>query len=307
MTFGYNPFIDNFDFKGSANSGGNVVGPGSSIIGNFAAWDDTTGTTLADSGVNENDFVEITGDTMTGYLTLVGNPVGSNDAANKAYVDAVASGAVFKQVVVAASTANLVATYANGAAGVGATLTNNSTLAAFMLDGVSLSLNDRVLIKNQSTQAQNGSYTVTTVGSGAAAWILTRSTDYDQAAEILPGTVFPIASGTVNANTSWIETDTVTTVGTDAIFFSQFTYNSMTFLQVANNLSDVANVASSRSNLGLGSAALLNDPITETHGGTAQTTYTAGDILYASGANTLAKLPVSTNGKVLTLAAGIPS
>jgi hypothetical protein len=43
------------------------------------------------------------------------------------------------------------------------------------------------------------------------------------------------------------------------------------------------------------------------YGGTGLTTYTTGDILYASGANTLAKLPVGTNGAPLTLAAGIPS
>lgn len=43
------------------------------------------------------------------------------------------------------------------------------------------------------------------------------------------------------------------------------------------------------------------------NGGTSQSTYAAGDILYASATNTLSKLPVSTNGKVLTLTAGLPS
>ena len=45
----------------------------------------------------------------------------------------------------------------------------------------------------------------------------------------------------------------------------------------------------------------------EANGGTAQTTYTTGDLLYASGANTLAKLPVGTTGQVLKVAAGVPS
>ena len=66
-----------------------------------------------------------------------------------------------------------------------------------------------------------------------------------------------------------------------------------TFLQKANNLSDLTNTTTARSNLGLGSAALLTDPITETHGGTAQTTYAQGDLLYASAANTLSKLAKS--------------
>jgi uncharacterized membrane protein YiaA len=294
MTIVYNPFTDNLDYRGSA-SGGNIVGPGASAIGNFPSWADTTGTALDDSGFSATSFVKRIGDTMLGALVLSGNPVSANQAANKAYVDAIASGAIFKQLCVAGTTANLVATYVNGAAGVGATLTNNTTLAAFTVDGVSPSVNDRILVKNQSSTLQNGIYTVTVVGNGAVPWVLTRATDYDSPAEILPGTVIPIQSGTVNANTSWIETATVTAVGTDPIVFTQFTYNAATFLQVANNLSDVQSAATSRTNLGLGTAALLNDPITETHGGTAQTTYAQGDILYASAIDTLAKLAKSAS------------
>lgn len=51
----------------------------------------------------------------------------------------------------------------------------------------------------------------------------------------------------------------------------------------------------------------LDSPVDETLGGTGQTTYATGDILYASAANTLAKLPASTDGFVLTLASGVPS
>lgn len=47
--------------------------------------------------------------------------------------------------------------------------------------------------------------------------------------------------------------------------------------------------------------------LTATRGGTAQSTYATGDILYASAANTLSKLTAGSNGQVLTLAAGIPS
>lgn len=306
MTIVYNPFTDNLDYKGSSSSG-NIVGPGSSTIGDIAIWGDTTGTSLTDSGFSTADFLQKAGGTMTGNLILNGNPVSANQAVNKAYADAITSGAIFKQVVVAASTANLTATYANGASGVGATLTNATTQAAFALDSVSLSVNDRVLIKNQTTQLQNGIYTVTTVGSGATNWVLTRATDYDAPSEIVPGSVVPIMSGTVNANTSWIETNTVAAVGTNPIFFTQFTYNAATFLQVANNLSDVNSVSASRSNLGLGSIAVLNSPLDATHGGTAQTTYATGDVLYASGVNTLAKLTAGSDGKVLTLAAGVPS
>ena len=72
-------------------------------------------------------------------------------------------------------------------------------------------------------------------------------------------------------------------------------------------------------NLGTPSAATLTNatglPITagttgtlgETRGGTAQTTYTTGDLLYASGTNTLAKRAIGTSGQVLTVSAGVPT
>ncbi len=294
--------------KNTGGSGtGDVTGPGSSVAGNFASFADTSGSVIEDSGFDNNDFVLISGSTMTGTLVLNGNPTNANDAVNKAYADSISAGAIFKQVAVAASTVALTATYANGVSGVGATLTNAGALVAFALDSVVLNSLDRVLIKNQAAQAQNGIYQVTDQGSGATPWILTRTTDYDQSTEILAGTVIPIMSGTINSNTSWIQSNTVATVGTSAIFFTQYTYNSATFLQVANNLSDLNSASTARTNLGLGTAALLADPITSIHGGTGLVTYAIGDILYASGVNTLAKLAAGSNTQVLTLAGGVPT
>jgi hypothetical protein len=116
---------------------------------------------------------------------------------------------------------SLTATYANGASGVGATLTNSGTLAALTIDGVALTSADRVLVKNQASALQNGFYTVTTVGSGAVAWVLTRATDYDTAAEVLQGTYAAIAQGTTNTGTLWVETGLGPFIlGTTAIVFS---------------------------------------------------------------------------------------
>lgn len=154
-----------------------------------------------------------------------------------------------------ASTGALTATYSNGSSlGVGATLTNAGAMVAFAIDGASPAINSRILIKNQASTFQNGIYTLTTVGSGAVNWVLTRATDYDSPSEITSGDVVAITNGTVNAITSWLQTATVTTIGTDPIVFSQFSYAPTSFLLKANNLSDVAAVSTSRNNLGLGTA-----------------------------------------------------
>jgi len=98
----------------------------------------------------------------------------------KTYVDTIAAAGIhYHTAVRVESPSNLNASYNNGASGVGATLTNTGTLAAISIDGVALSLNDRVLIYNQSNAAHNGVYYVSTVGDGATAWVLTRTTDTD--------------------------------------------------------------------------------------------------------------------------------
>lgn len=122
-----------------------------------------------------------------------------------------------------ATTAALTATYNNGTSGVGATLTNSGTQAALSIDGVSLAVNDRVLVKNQATAAQNGIYTVTTVGSGSTNWVLTRATDFNKAsiAGVVEGAFTVISEGTANSTMLWIETGAGPfTIGTTAISFS---------------------------------------------------------------------------------------
>lgn len=195
---------------------------------------------------------------MTGALNMGGfrinnlqNPGLPQDAATKAYADSIAGGFTPVPGVQAASTVTLTVTYANGAAGVGATLTNAGAQTAFVIDGYTGVINDRILIKNQSSTFQNGIYTITDIGSGASNWILTRATDYDTPAQIKPGNLVAVSLGTVNSGSSWLETATVTTIGTDPILFSLF-FSPAQFLQKANNLSDVASVTTSLINLGLG-------------------------------------------------------
>lgn len=158
----------------------------------------------------------------TPRITISNVPTVGTDGTNKAYVDLIAMGSVYKAPCYCASTINITATYNNAAAGVGATLTNAGTMAAFSVDGVSPPINSRVLIKDQTALPNNGIYTLTTVGSGAANWVLTRATDYDSSAEIVPGTLVPVEFGDANDSTLWLEIATVTTVGTDPIVFIQF-------------------------------------------------------------------------------------
>lgn len=168
-------------------------------------------------------FAPTTDLNMGGYkLAALGTPTVSTDAANKQYVDDVAQGLNIHAASYAATTANLNATYSNGSSGVGATLTNAGTQAAFTTDGTTPSVNDRILVRLQTNQAQNGIYTLTTVGSGSTNWVLTRATDFDTSTEIAGGDFTFVDNGTTLANTGWVNVDEVTTVGTDPIVFQQF-------------------------------------------------------------------------------------
>ena len=143
----------------------------------------------------------------------------------KAYVDAVSSGLDLKESSHVATTANLSSAYNNGASGVGATLTNNSTQAALTVDGQLMVAGERLLVKDQTAGLQNGIYTVTTVGTGSSNWVLTRATDFDGSPsnEVDSGAFTFVETGTVNADSGWVvTTDGTITIGTTAISFSQF-------------------------------------------------------------------------------------
>jgi hypothetical protein len=122
---------------------------------------------------------------------------------------------------------NLNATYNNGTAGVGATLTNAGTQVALVIDGVTVSAADRVLVYQQTTQTQNGIYVVTDTGSGSTNWVLTRSSDADtyvinSAAGLSEGSTVFVQQGTTGAGETYTcNTAGVITFGTTAITFAQ--------------------------------------------------------------------------------------
>lgn len=164
-------------------------------------------------------------------ISLSGTTTNATDAATKQYVDDIASGINAHGSVVAATTAALTAVYNNNTTGVGATLTNSGTQAAFTLDNVTVSSGQRVLVKNQASAFQNGIYTLTTVGSGSVNWVLTRATDYDGSVpgEIASGDMVfvtaPASQYSVTPtyqNTGWVMNSNGTiVVGTDSINWVQ--------------------------------------------------------------------------------------
>jgi hypothetical protein len=188
-------------------------------------------------------------------VTVTQNPVAALDLATKQYVDTlVSSGITFHSPVkYEVPSGNLVATYNNGASGVGATLTNAGTLVAFTPDGTVASVNDRILIYNQTNQAQNGVYVVTVVGSGSVAWVLTRASDADTYALKSPnglgeGDAFFITSGATGAGETYVcNTVGVITFGTTAITFVQISstqiYSAGTGLTLTGTQFSISNTA----------------------------------------------------------------
>ena len=134
-----------------------------------------------------------------------------------------------------ATTVNLTSTYANGAAGVGAILTNSGTQSALVIDGITLAIGNRVLVKDQTAALQNGIYTVTNIGSTTTNWVLTRAADFDSPSQMVRGKTIDVISGTVNAVTSWMLTSIVTIVGTDNILFTELSANNIVNIEGSAN------------------------------------------------------------------------
>ena len=184
-----------------------------------------------------------------GYqITNLGTPNNSTDAATKGYVDAVSEGLHIHEAAQAATTVNI--------------SISNDLQVGDVIDNVTLAAGNRVLVKNQNTASENGIYVVQPTGAAI------RAADFDQPAEVDGGDFIFVTGGTINDNTGWVQTSTgVVTIGTDPIYFTQFsgagTYlagyglylDGNTFTANANvlaSLTDLSTAVTNHSNLATG-------------------------------------------------------
>jgi len=213
----------------TGNVTGNVTGAVTgNVTGNLTG--NVTGNVTATSGTSTFNNVTISGSLdmdsgTSATITGLANPVNDSDAANKGYVDALAQGIDAKASCVVATTANI-------------TLSGTQTI-----DGIALSVGDRVLVKDQSTASQNGIYLC-----ASSTW--TRTTDANTWDELVAAFTF-IEKGTTQANNGYISTITAGgTLGTTAVTFAQFSgagqITAGAGLTKSGNTIDVGTASSSR-------------------------------------------------------------
>lgn len=324
--------------------------------------------------------ISLGGSSLTlGGLTSVAvtqDPVSALQLATKQYVDTlVSSGITYHTPVkyeVPNSAGNLNATYnqpGGPGVGVGATLTNAGTLAAFAPDGPTAAPGDRILIYNQTNQFENGVYVVTTVGDGSTPWVLTRASDADTYALKDPnglgnGDAFFVTSGNTGAGETYVcNTVGTITFGTTAITFAQVSasqvYSAGTGLTLTGTQFSITNTGVAASTYGsassvpvfavnaqgqlttvtntsisingnqitsgtVGSAYISGsytgitgvgtltagtwtaNTIAAIYGGTGQSSYAAGDLLFADTTTSLTKLTIGASNRILTSSGSAP-
>lgn len=173
----------------------------------------------------DNRYVNLTGDTLTGFLTLHADPTSGLHAATKNYVDEVAQGLQARGSADVLVDSNLAATYNNGTNGQGATLTSTTNGAFPTIDGVTLTETmSFVLVTGQTNGFENGLYVLTTVGNGSTPWVLTRCSVCDTSA-LIPGSFVFVTGGTTYAGSGWVavvDDPGDFTIGVDDINWLQF-------------------------------------------------------------------------------------
>jgi hypothetical protein len=250
----------------------------------------TTVTTSVNHGLSVNDQIWLYTSAGNGLSTNTAYFVYSIPALNQLTLSLTFGGA---QITGLTNASGL--TYATRAnSGVGATLTNSGAQAALSIDGIAMATTNRVMVRLQTNGAENGVYTVTTVGDGSTNWVLTRATDSDRVNPSDPngvgtGDYYFTREGLLNAGDSHVLTTEPNTmiIGYTTLTYTQFSggvlYTGGTNINVT------------------GQVISLTGTVAPTNGGTGVNTVTTGDLLYGSATNTWSKLALGSAYKSLVV------
>lgn len=220
------------------------------------------------------------------------NPTNNQDAATKNYVDTVASSGTAPLEKVELATSTILPNtpiYASP----GETLTSVGGPGTLAIDGVTVSVGNRLLIKNQVTNTENGIYIVTDDGSSPGPnWVLTRSSDFNQAAMPKPSgtSVFVNINGSAvtNSGSTWSLQSTVTTVDplTDPVIWIQIggqqTYSAGNGIN-ATSLTGGTIATDITPRLKYTTGSLDLNTIDVSYGGTGNTTLASNGVLIGQG------------------------
>jgi len=226
--------------NGNVTANGFLVGANANVTGEAVLGSVKTANitapvgniTISATGVDKSINLAPTGngvvDVANTKITNLKDPTADQDAATKKYVDDVAQGLNIHDSCYAATSNTLAIltggtiTYNNGTGGVGANLvlsgspTKNFDSANTFDGNTTATTGSRILVKDEANAAHNGIYVVSN------STVLTRATDFNSVPEIEAGDFTFVTTGDNYNDTGWVQTSTVTTVGTDPITFTQF-------------------------------------------------------------------------------------